>query len=429
MELKIVNKSRFFLNNQVYTKNKVFLLVEYLLSSEINWTGETIFVYTFRMNELPITQINFRPGVIDLGMGNPDFDLLPISLLQKSAELYFASQDPRPLQYGIEKGDGYFRRSLAEFLSTKYGSNVDPSQLFITAGASSALDLLCTLYTQPGDVIFVEEPTYFLALRIFKDHGLEAVSIPMDAEGIDVDIVEQMLADFSPKFLYTIPVFQNPSGVSLAPGRREKLLKLAQRENFLVIADEAYQFLNYSQSQPGSFAPDSKDVEQIISVNSFSKILAPGLRLGWVQAHKKVITRLSSCGLLESGGGMNPYTSVLVRGLIDSGGLDENIANLHNTYSLRLEAMDSALQKYLPQSDYNKPEGGFFFWVKIPGVNAAELRPSANEHKVDFRQGILFSSQLGMDEYLRLGFCFYDPENIVEGVLRLKICLDKISQV
>ena len=381
-------------------------------------------VYTFRMTELPITQINFRPGVIDLGMGNPDFGLLPVGLLQKSADIYFASQDPRPLQYGIEKGDGYFRQSLAEFLSTKYGSNVDPTQLFITAGASSALDLFCTLYTQPGDVIFVEEPTYFLALRIFKDHGLEAVPIPMDAEGIVVDILEQKLADFSPKFLYTIPVFQNPSGISLAPGRREKLIKLAQRDNFLVIADEAYQFLSYSQSPADSFAPHSKDIEQIISVNSFSKILAPGLRLGWVQAHKKVITRLAACGLLESGGGMNPYTSALVRGLIDSGGLDENIAKLQNEYSQRLEAMDSALQKYLPQSEYNKPEGGFFFWVKLPGVNAAELRPLANEHKVDFRQGILFSSQLGMDEYIRLGFCFYDPENLAEGVMRLKNCLD-----
>jgi 2-aminoadipate transaminase len=381
-------------------------------------------VYTFRMTELPITQINFRPGVIDLGMGNPDFGLLPVGLLQKSADSYFASHDPRPLQYGIEKGDGYFRQSLAEFLSTKYGSNVDPTQLFITAGASSALDLLCALYTQPGDVIFVEEPTYFLALRIFKDHGLEAVPIPMDAEGIVVDILEQKLADFSPKFLYTIPVFQNPSGISLAPVRREKLIKLAQRENFLVIADEAYQFLTYSQSSPDSFAPYSKDLEQIISVNSFSKILAPGLRLGWVQAHKKVITRLAACGLLESGGGMNPYTSALVRGLIDSGGLDENIAKLQNVYSHRLEAMDSALKKYLPQSEYNKPEGGFFFWVKLPGVNAAELRPLANEHKVDFRQGILFSSQLGMDEYIRLGFCFYDLEDLINGVMRLKNCLD-----
>ena len=385
-------------------------------------------VYTFRMSELPITQINFRPGVIDLGMGNPDFDLLPVSLLQKSAEIYFASQDPRPLQYGIEKGDGYFRKSLSAFLSNRYGKNVDPGRLFVTAGASSALDLLCSLYTQPGDVIFVEEPTYFLALRIFKDHGLDAVPIPMDADGINLEILEQRLSDFDPKFVYTIPVFQNPSGITLSPGRRKKLVQLAQQENFLVIADEAYQFLTYSQTQPKSFADYTEDVRQVISVNSFSKILAPGLRLGWIQAHKEVIARLSSCGLLESGGGMNPFASALVRGLIESGGLDENIAELQKIYSQRLEAMDSAIKHYLPQSEYKKPEGGFFFWVKLPGVNAAELRLLANEYKVDFRQGILFSSQLGMDEYVRLGFCFYDPEIIKEGVLRLKKCLDEICE-
>ena len=173
------------------------------------------------MSELPVTQINFRPGLIDLGMGNPDFDLLPVDLLHKSAEEYFASHDPRPLQYGTEAGDGYFRRSLAEFLSKRYGSDVDPEHLFVTAGASSALDLICSLYTRPGDVIFVEEPTYFLALRIFEDHGLEAVPIPMDEEGLDIDVFEQKLADHTPKFIYTIPVFQNPSGITLSPGRRE----------------------------------------------------------------------------------------------------------------------------------------------------------------------------------------------------------------
>ena len=375
------------------------------------------------MSEIPVTQINFRSGVIDLGMGNPDFDLLPVDLLHKSAEEYFAANDPRPLQYGTEAGDGYFRRSLAGFLSRRYGAEVDPDLLFVTAGASSALDLLCTLYTRPGDTIFVEEPTYFLALRIFEDHGLEAVPIPMDEDGINVSFLEQRLANYKPKFVYTIPVFQNPSGITLTPGRREKLVNLAQRENFLLIADEAYQFLTYSSSQPPSFAEYTEKVEQIISVNSFSKILAPGLRLGWIQAHDAVIERLSTCGLLESGGGMNPYTSALVRGMLDSGELDDNITNLRGAYSQRLEAMDAALKEHLPGAEYSTPKGGFFFWVKFPGIDAAELRQKANDFMVDFRQGALFSSQMGMGEYLRLGFCYYDPKDIEMGVRRLKECL------
>jgi len=168
------------------------------------------------MSELPITQINFRPGVIDLAMGNPDFDLLPMELLHQSADEYFQAKDARPLQYGIEQGNGYFRQSLAGFLSPKYGDEVEPDSLFITAGASSALDLLCTLYTKPGDVIFVEQPTYFLALRIFEDHGLQVESIPMDAEGMCIDILEQRLLEHTPKFIYTIPIFQNPSGRTLS---------------------------------------------------------------------------------------------------------------------------------------------------------------------------------------------------------------------
>jgi len=379
--------------------------------------------YTSCMSELPITQINSRPGVIDLGMGNPDFDLLPLDLLHQSSEKYFAAADRRPLQYGTEAGDGYFRHSLADFLGSRYGNRVDPDRLFVTAGASSALDLLCTLYTRPGDTIFVEEPTYFLALRIFEDHGLDAIPIAMDGEGLRIDDLEGKLAAYNPKFLYTISVFQNPSGITLSAGRRKDLVQLTRRENFLVIADEAYQFLPYSQHKPPSFAECTGQVEQIISVNSFSKILAPGLRLGWMQAHDSVIERLAGCGLLESGGGMNPYTSSLVRGLIDDGGLDENINKLRGEYTRRLEALDGALRMYLPRAEYVKPQGGFFFWVRIPGVDAMELRGKAAGFKVDFRQGALFSSQKGMREFLRLGFCFYDPSAIEEGIRRLADCL------
>jgi len=377
------------------------------------------------MSEPKITQINVPPGFIDLGMGNPDFDLLPMELLHQSAEAYFTTSDPRYLQYGVEQGDGYFCRALANFLTTAYGTRVDPDLLFVTAGASSALDLLCTLYTLPGDMIFVEEPSYFLALRIFEDHGLRVVPIPMDDEGLQFDALEEKLAEFRPKFVYIIPAFQNPSGRTLSQARREKLVERAQRYNFLVVADEAYQFLHYTQTPPGSFASFAGDVEQVISVNSFSKILAPGLRLGWIQAHSTVIKRLAGSGLLESGGGMNPYISALVRGLIESGELVKNIANLRMEYARRLNVMNAALRQHLPTAVYTLPQGGFFFWVHLPGVDATELRRKAQGFKVDLRQGALFSSQMGMQDYVRLSFCFYGPEAIEEGIKRLRDCLGK----
>ncbi len=306
-----------------------------------------------------------------------------------------------------------------------YGTRVDPGLLFVTAGASSALDLICTLYTRPGDIIFVEEPSYFLALRIFEDHGLRAVPISMDDDGLRLDALDEKLAEFRPKFIYTIPTFQNPSGRTLSQARREKLVERAQRSNFLVVADEVYHFLPYTQTPPLSFATFAEDVEQVISVNSFSKILAPGLRLGWIQAHGAVIKRLAGSGLLDSGGGMNPFTSALVRGLIESGGLEKNITHLRMEYARRLNALDAALRQYLPAAEYTLPQGGFFFWVHLPGVDAPELRRKAQGFNVDLRQGPLFSSRMGKQDHVRLSFCFYGPEAIEEGVKRLGDCLGK----
>ena len=379
------------------------------------------------MDEILITQINLPPGFIDLGIGNPDFDLLPLELLHSSAEKYFATGDPRSLQYGKEQGDGYFRRALASFLTGAYGTRVDPDLLFITAGASSALDLICTLYTHPGDIIFVEEPSYFLALRIFEDHGLRAVPIAMDDDGLNLDALDEKLLEYHPKFIYIIPTFQNPSGRTLSPARREKLVERAQQSNFLILADEVYHFLPYTQTPPGPFASFAEDVEQVISINSFSKILAPGLRLGWIQAHETVIGQLAGSGVLDSGGGMNPFTSALVRGLVESGGLEENITSLRKEYAVRLNAMDAALHQHLPAAEYARPQGGFFFWVRLPGVDGGQFRHEALEFDVGLRQGALFSSQKGMHDCIRLSFCFYDSEAIEEGVKRLRDCLVKFE--
>jgi 2-aminoadipate transaminase len=377
------------------------------------------------MTELPIAQVNLSPSMIDLGLGDPDAGLLPLELLRRSAQAYFAAGDRRPLQYGAEQGNGYFRRALADFLAAAYAKGVDSDQLFVTAGASSALDLICTLYSRPGDTIFVEEPSYFLALRIFEDHGLRSVPIPIDEEGLRLDALEEKLTKIHPKFVYTIPTFQNPSGRTLSRARREKLVEWAQHYNFLVVADEVYHFLAYTQAPPRPLAAYSPDVEEIVSVNSFSKILAPGLRLGWIQAHPTVIKRLAGSGLLDSGGGMNPFVSALVRGLIESGGLEENINRLRTEYSQRLDAMDVALRQHLPSAEYSLSQGGFFFWVRLPGVDTDELRHKARGFNVDIRQGALFSSRRGLQDYLRLGFCYYGPEAIEEGVKRLRDCLEE----
>jgi 2-aminoadipate transaminase len=377
------------------------------------------------MTELPVTQIKIPAGFIDLGMGDPAFELLPLELIQVAADEHFSRQDRRFLQYGSEQGDGYFRRSLADFLAEANSKPISPDQLFVTAGASSALDLLCTLFTQVGDIIFVEEPTYFLALRIFEDHGLRVIPISMDADGISLDALDEKLAEFNPKFVYVIPTFQNPSGVTLTSARRNQLVERAQQHDFLIVADEVYHFLGYSETPPLAFANFTARIEQAISVNSFSKILAPGLRLGWITAHAAVIKKLIGSSLLDSGGGMNPFASALVRGLIDSGGLADNIASLRQVYALRRDSLDEALREFLPMAEYKFPAGGFFFWVQLPGIDAAELQRKAREFNVGIRSGVLFSTRNTQPDFMRLGFCFYDSSDLRAGVKRLRACLEK----
>ncbi len=293
----------------------------------------------------------------------------------------------------------------------------------MTNGISNALDMICAFFTRPGDTIFVEEPSYFLALRIFADHDLRIISIRTDEDGLVIEDLEEKLAQMQPKFLYIIPTFQNPGGTTLSQERRERLVGLSQEHDFLIVADEVYHFLDYSDRRVKPFAAYT-DLETVISLNSFSKILAPGLRLGWMQAHPDKIKPLIGNGLMDSGGGLNPFTSAIVLELLNAGDLEKNIANLIATYRSRLAVMDTALRRELPQAIFKTPEGGFFFWTRLPGVDGGELREKARGFNVGFRQGALFSSQGGMRDYIRLCYTFYDEEKIEEGIRRLGACLE-----
>ena len=376
---------------------------------------------------LQTVQIQIPPDVIDLGLGDPPLSLLPLDLIRRAAEVRFTEGDPSFLQYGAEQGDGNFRVALAQFLSNGYNAPVHPASLFVTNGVSNALDQICSLFTQSGDTIFVEEPSYFLALRIFTDHNLRVVPIQTDQNGLMIESLEEKLAEFHPKFLYLIPTFQNPTGHTLAQERRERLIQLCQEHDFLIVADEVYHFLNYFDRPPKAFATYT-DIENVLSLGSFSKILAPGLRLGWIQSNPEKIKRFVNCGLLDSGGGLNPFTSAIIRDILESGGLQENIVKLTGIYRSRVVLMDSALRQYLPMTSYAIPQGGYFFWVRLPGrLDGAILRQKAESFKVNFRAGVRFSSEEGMRDYIRLSYVYYEPDKIEEGLRRLKQALENIS--
>jgi DNA-binding transcriptional MocR family regulator len=376
------------------------------------------------MKTLQTIQTPIASDFIDLGTGDPNPLILPLEMIRDAAAHRLGLGEREFLQYGLEQGDGYFRAALAEFLSARYGFPVSYENLFTTAGISSGLSLLCTLFTKPGDTIFVEEPSYFLALRIFADHGLRVASIRTDEAGLVIDDLVHALNESKPKFLYIVPTFQNPSGHTLSQERREQLVEIAKKHDFLIFADEVYQFLSYTQTPPKSFGA-TIDSEHVVSFGSFSKILAPGLRLGWVQTHPSIMQKIITSGMLDSGGGMNPFTSVIVRSLIENGGLDKNISSLQKVLGKRVQLMNELLQKHIPQAQFTAPHGGYFFWLRIPGMDMKEMRKKAQSHKVDLRPGVLFSSQNGLTDSFRLSVSFYDEARIEEGILRLKQCFER----
>jgi DNA-binding transcriptional MocR family regulator len=372
------------------------------------------------LHTIQTTQLDIPPGMIHLGIGQPDPSLLPLALMKNAAEHRLSHGDASLLAYGAESGDGYFRLALARFLAEHYHKPVDADDLFVTAGASQGLDLICTLFTKPGETIFVEEPSYFLALNIFRDHGLNIIGLPMDEDGLSIEALEENLTQHHPAFLYTIPTFHNPSGITLSAARRERLVQLSQEHNLLIVADEVYHLLAYDTAPPQPLA-NYTDVGMIFSIGSFSKILAPGLRLGWIQANQALLRRLVKSGLLASGGGLNPFTSKLVQSALELGLQLDHLINLKTVYGQRMVFLSTALQRHFGSSaDFSKPNGGFFIWLRLPEhIDAEAFLAKARQHNVGFQPGVRFSSRQSLKNYIRLCFSFYDTPELETAAGRL----------
>jgi 2-aminoadipate transaminase len=372
------------------------------------------------LHAIQTTQLDIPPGMIHLGIGQPDPSLLPLALIKDAAENRLSHDDASLLAYGAESGDGYFRRALANFLTEHYHKTVDADDLFVTAGASQGLDLICTLFTKPGDTIFVEEPSYFLALHIFRDHGLNIIGLPMDEDGLVVEALEENLTQHHPAFLYTIPTFHNPTSITLSAARRKQLVQLGQEHNLLIVADEVYHLLAYDSAPPQPLG-NYIDEGRILSIGSFSKILAPGLRLGWIQTNQALHHRLVKSGLLESGGGLNPFTSKLVQSVLELGLQLDHLRNLKTVYGHRMAFLSAALQRHLGSSaSFREPHGGFFIWLRLPEqIDAEALLSEAGQHNVGFQPGVRFSSRQSLKNYARLSFSFYDTPELETAAGRL----------
>lgn len=371
------------------------------------------------MSKIQVTQVSVPEGVIDLGIGQPHENLLPVNKMAQAASHRLDQGNRSILQYGMQQGDGNFRLSLAHFLSQEYGTPVDADHLFITAGISQTLDLICSLCTKPGDTIFVEEPSYFLALRIFADYQLRIVSIPIDQNGLITEALEDKLKEHRPVFLYTIPVFHNPAGVTLSPARRERLVRLSEQYDFIIVADEVYQLLAYTGTPPPPMATYDA-YGRVLSLGSFSKILAPGLRLGWMHSTPALLEPFMVCGFLDSGGGLNPFVSSIVNSVIELGLQKKHLSYLRKIFGERVVALSEALRQHIPSLTFSVPDGGYFIWSHLPdGTDAETVLAKAERHKVGFQPGIKFSSMKGLRNYLRFSFAYYEVDDLVEGIERL----------
>lgn len=379
-------------------------------------------------NMLKTAQTNLSEGIIELGVGHPSLNMLPLAQMQQAAAHRFAQGDASFLQYGYEWGDGFLRTELAQFLSRAYALNVRPDDLFISGGISQALDLCCAMLSAPGDTIIVEDPTYFLSLDIFRNHGLNIVSVPVDEHGLNVDALAELVKKHQPKLVYTIPIHQNPTGTTLPAARREQLVNLAQQHGFFILADEVYHLLTFEGTPPPSFSAHI-DTGHVLSLGSFSKILAPGTRLGWIHARHDLLERLAANGMVASGGGFSPLGSGLVRSMLELKLLSPYTAELKDTFRRRSAAMSAALDELRPLGlEFQRPHGGYFIWVTLPdNMDSAALLPHAVQAGVRFHPGNRFSLHHTQTNKARLCFAYYPEAELVAGVQRLGQAMQTMS--
>lgn len=377
----------------------------------------------------PTTQLSFRPGILDLGWGQPDPALLPASLLQRAAHSALAQHGADALSYGAPAGPGRLRVWLAEHLGTQDARAPEVGELMLTGGNSIALDQVLTLLTAPGDTVLVESPTYHLAVRILRDHPLRLVPVPADSAGLNVDALAETVARLRQagqpaRALYLVPTFNNPTGASLSPERRAALVRLAEAEGLLVIEDDVYRELAYDGPAPASLWSQAQP-GTVVRLGTFSKTLAPGLRLGWLTASRAIVARIADSGVLDSGGGLSHFAAMVVHALCAAGEYAPHVAGLRATYRARRDALAAALRAHLPPGcGVKAPAGGYFVWVELPPDvcrgDAAALLPLAEAAGMSYLPGERFRVEAGGPHPgLRLAFSLYGPAELAEAARRL----------
>ncbi len=380
--------------------------------------------------ELSDTQATLRPGFIELGLGHPDPSLLALDALIDGARNAAARFGPNTINYGHGIGPGPLREWLVGRISRQEGAAPTDGEIAITAGISHGLDQLATLWLQPGDAVFAQSPTYHLALRILRDRNVTIIPVASDADGLSDAALRAAIDDararnLRPRLLYAVPSFNNPTGLSWSPARREQVVETAAAHSLLIAEDDAYRELGYDAPAPPSLwsiAPRGV----VARFGSFSKSLAAGMRVGWLTADAALVTRIAKSGLMDSGGGPSQFAAMCVTAFCTQGdAYDRQLARLVNAYRDRRDALVREIQAQLPGCTFDIPRGGFFLWLNLPAqVDAAALHRAAEGQGVSFLTGArFFADGRGGANAIRLCFALYDADMLTEGVRRIALAL------
>ncbi len=367
-----------------------------------------------------------RPGMISFGGGFPAPDVFPVEEFKKACISVLENKGPEVLQYGST--DGYVPlREMVSRYSIRSGMNIDISNILITSGSQQALDLLGKIFINRGDRILVESPTYLGALQAWNAYGAEYITVPVDEYGMRTDLLEEALRT-GPKFIYVLPNFQNPTGTTLPLERRMKIIELADRYGVPIIEDDPYGQLRYEgEDIPSVEILDSRVREQngtytgnVIYLSTFSKILAPGLRLAWVVAPDTVIRKLA---LAKQGTDLNTsaFNQIVAHEVGQHGFIDRHVEVMKKVYLERRNAMLDSLEEHMPEGvTWTHPEGGLFLWMTLPSdLNSTEMLPETIEENVAYVPGEFFHPDGSGKNTIRLNFSFCCPDKINEGVSRL----------
>jgi DNA-binding transcriptional MocR family regulator len=373
----------------------------------------------------PSTQMVLREGYSEFNFGQPDPDLLPVDAVGRAPSAALAAFGAEALAYGAPEGAWPLLGWIRDRVAQREGIAVSLEECIGTGGNSDAIDQIGTLFTAPGDIAFVESPTYHLGLRILADHDLDLRPVPTDAEGLRVDVLAAELQQLASRglrarLLYTIPTYHNPTGVNLAAARRQALVELAAEHDLLIVEDDVYRELTYDGAAPPSLfslAPRGT----VMRLGSFAKALAPGLRLGWINCSASQAKRFADGGLRDSGGAPNFTMAMMVAALCRAGDFDRHGERLRAAYRERRDALATALRETLPsEASFAVPGGGYFIWVRLPDeIDTEALLARADAYRVSFIPGARLSADGGNRNALRLSFALMKPPQLAEGAGRL----------